>query len=193
MLQQHCYLLFPESDRRGIKYGDAEVTVIERSWRSAERQPYRKPYSLKPGQHWKDATLTPAQWENYVLLDDGESVPVGVVIARELFAEGASSAVFTELWGGVVLVGPDLVCIQAERALQELLDALKSASGGSLGGLPDVIGLFPDGRVAVREAKNVTAKDRLGPKQHAFAAVAQQLLGDRLDLAVVEWGYPNVP
>jgi hypothetical protein len=177
---------------RTIKYGAAEVTVIKRSWRIAERQPYRKTYSLKPGQHWKDAALTPAQGENYVLLDDGESVPVGVVIARELLTEGASSAVFTELWGGVVLVGPDLVCVQAEGALQELLDALKSASGGSLGGLPDVIGLFPDGRVAMREAKNVTAKDRLSPNQHAFATVAQKLLGDRLDLAVVEWGYPKV-
>ena len=62
---------------RIIKYGDAEVSVIERSWKAAERLPYRKTYSLKPGQNWKDAAVTPAQWEHYVLLDDGEAIPVG--------------------------------------------------------------------------------------------------------------------
>jgi hypothetical protein len=40
----------------------------------------------------------------------------------------------------------------------------------------------------MREAKNVSAKDRLGPKQHSVARVVQQLFGARLDLAVVEWG-----
>ncbi len=131
---------------RTIKYGDAIVPVIERSWAIAERQPYRKTYSLKPGQHWKDAPVTPAQWENYVLLDDGKVAPVGAVIARELHAEGASFAVFTELWGGIVLVGPDLVCVEEEGPIRELFDALRAATGGSLGGLPDVIAVFPDGR-----------------------------------------------
>src|SRR3972149_8731295 len=96
---------------RTIKYGDTEVPVTERFWKAAERLPYRKTYSLKPGQHWKEAAVTSAQWEHYVLLDNGEAVPVGAVIARELLAEGASSAVFTELWGSLVLVGPDLVCV----------------------------------------------------------------------------------
>jgi hypothetical protein len=42
----------------------------------------------------------------------------------------------------------------------------------------------------MREAKHVATKykDRLGPKQHELAAVAQQLFGSRLDLAVIEWG-----
>ena len=183
-----AYIPVSPTANRIIKYGDAEVSVIERSWKAAERLPYRKTYSLKPGQNWKDAAVTPAQWEHYVLLDDGEAIPVGAAITRELIVEGASSAVFTELWGGVVLVGPDLVCVQEEGSIRDLLDALRSATGGSLGGLPDVIAVFPDGRVVMREAKNVAAKDRLGPKQHAFASVAQKLLGDRLDLAVVEWG-----
>ncbi len=175
---------------RTIKYGDEDAPVIERrSWPIAERQPYRKTYSLKAGQHWREREVTPAQWEHYVLLDGGETVPVGAVIARELMAEGASSAVFTELWGGVVLVGPDLVCVSEEGAIRDLLDALRAATGGSLGGLPDVIAVFPDGRIVMREAKNVAAKDRLGPKQHAFARVARKLFGDRLDLAVVEWGF----
>lgn len=173
---------------RTIKYGDAEVPVIKRSWKVADRLPYRKTYSLKPGQHWKDAAETSAQGEHYVLLDDGEVVPVGAVIARELVEEGASSTVFTELWGSLVLVGADLVCVQEEGAIHELLDALRVATGrNSLGGLPDVIAMFPDGRVAMREAKSVATKDRLSANQHNFARVAQQLLDDRLDLAVVEW------
>ena len=53
--------------------------------------------------------------------------------------------------------------------------------------MPDVIALFPDGRVAMREAK-VRRKDRLSKTQHPFARVARTLLGDRLDLAVIEWG-----
>ncbi len=176
-----------------IRYGDWDVPVIRRSWPSAERQPYRKTYSLKPGQHWKDAPVTPAQWEHYVLLDDGDIVPVGVVIARELIAEGVTVAVFTELWGGVVLVNHELVCVPEEGTLLELFEALRAATESeSLGGLPDVVALFPDGRVVMREAKNVGARDRLGKKQHEFARVAQRLLGVRLDLAVVEWGHaPN--
>ncbi len=73
---------------RTIKYGDEEVPVIERFWKPAERLPYRKTYSLKPGQYWKEAAVTSAQWEHYVLLDGGEAVPVGAVIARELLADG---------------------------------------------------------------------------------------------------------
>jgi hypothetical protein len=112
------------------------------------------------------------------------------VIARELMAEGAKSAVFTEMWGGLVLVGPDLVCVQEDGDIRKILDELRREMDGKLGGLPDVIACFPDGRIAMREAKHITAKykDRLGPKQHALARVAQQLFRDRLDLAVVEWG-----
>jgi hypothetical protein len=55
-------------------------------------------------------------------------------------------------------------------------------------GLPDAIGIFPDGRVALREAK-LAKKDRLNKNQHAFARAARTILGARLDLAVVEWGY----
>ena len=117
-------------------------------------------------------------------------MPAGAMIARELIAEGASSAVFTEMWGGLVLVGPDLVCVEANEDIAKILNELRAAMNGKLGGLPDVIALFPNGRIAMREAKHVgtRCKDRLGPKQHALAQVAQRLFGDRLDLAVVEWG-----
>src|SRR5205807_3878882 len=138
-----------------------------------------------PGQHWKDAPVTQDQWEYYVQLDDGP-VLGGAVIARELVADGATSAVFTEMWGGLVLVSPDLVCVNEEGDIQKVLDELRVATGGSLAGLPDVIACFANGRIAMREAKHTSKryKDRLGPKQHAFARVAQRLFGDKLDLAV---------
>jgi len=171
---------------RTTRYGNADVPVHEREWTAAERQPYRKTYSLKPGQHWKDAETTELQWEHYPTRSDGTFVPVGALIAEELLHEGATIAVFIEMWGGVVLVGSDLICIPAEGPLGELLDKLRVANGGSLAGLPDVIAIFPDGRVAMREAKNIAAKDRLGPKQHAFADVARRVLGEKLNLGVVE-------
>jgi hypothetical protein len=175
---------------RVVRYGDSEAPIIRRDWpTTSDRLPYRKTYGLKPGQFWTHAPETPKQWEYYVSLEEGP-IPVGAMIARELMAEGATSSVFTEMWGGLVLVGPDLVCVNEGGEIREVLEKLRKAMNGKLGGLPDVIALFPNGRIAMREAKHVATKykDRLGPKQHAFAQVAQRLFGDRLDLAVVEWG-----
>lgn len=123
------------------------------------------------------------------MLPDSQPAPVGVLIARELVASGAQAAAFTQLWAGTcVLVGPDLVCLSDDSPLHELIAQIRVVTGGRLGGLPDVVAVFPDGRVAMREAKNVASKDRLGTKQHSLARVVQRLFGPRLDLAVVEWG-----
>jgi hypothetical protein len=174
---------------RTIKYGDWDVPVLIRSWVAPARLPYRKTYRLKAGQNWSEAPTTELQWEHYVVLPDGQPAPVGVLIARELVTSGATAAAFTELWAGTcVLVGPDLVCISDDSPLHELVVQIRAATGGRLGGLPDVLAVFPDGRIAMREAKNVAAKDRLGPKQHSVARVVQRLFGARLDLRVVEWG-----
>lgn len=175
---------------RTIKYGDAEVPVFERFWIMSERLPYRKTYSLKPGQYWKEADETPNQYESYVLLNNGDAIPVGAVIARELLDEGALSAVFTELWGGLVLVNSDLICVQEDGLIKEILDILRSKNDNKLGGLPDVIAVFPDGRIVMREAK-VCKRDRLQRNQHDFARVAMRSFGEKLDLAVVEWGYSS--
>ncbi len=75
----------------------------------------------------------------------------------------------------------------AGRALG-LLDLIRSRTGGSLAGLPDVIAVFPDLRIAFREAKCVDSKDRLSRVQHDLADLLRCLLGDRLDLQVVDWG-----
>jgi hypothetical protein len=176
--------------RKTITYGGREVPVFERSWQASAPLPYKMTYKLKPGEHWNDAPTSHKQFENYVLLNDGQAVPVGIAIARELMEESAKSAVFTELWAGcLVLVGPDLICISADHGdFKELLAKLRDANQSRFGGLPDVIACFPDGRIAMREAKNLAAKDRLNSNQHKFAHAAYQLLGDQLDLAVVEWG-----
>ena len=82
-----------------ILWGDDQVPVLQRDWlRHATRLPYRKTYRLKVGERWHDASTTEAQWEHYVeLLDD--VIPAGAVIARELIAEGAVTALWTECWG----------------------------------------------------------------------------------------------
>lgn len=64
-----------------ITYGDRQVPVLERSWQTAARSPYKMTYKLKPGHHWKDAPVTNGQFENYVLWGDGQVVPIGAAIA----------------------------------------------------------------------------------------------------------------
>lgn len=175
-----------------ILMGKKPVSVLRRDWQSGPREPYRKTYALQPGQHWSEAELTPDQWEHYVARPGKPQVPVGALIAAELIETGAEVAAFIELWGGrCVLVGPDLYCMAPDGPLGAVVEEIQRANDGRLGGLPDVIGVFPDGRVAGREAKNVSAGDRLGAKQHAMADLLRELYGERLDLAVVEWGIPQ--
>ncbi|MBC7369621.1 MAG: VRR-NUC domain-containing protein [Undibacterium sp.] len=128
-----------------------------------------------------------------MLIENSEQIPVGAMIARELITEGACCAYFTELWGGLVFVRPDLVCVKPEEVAEQFIAAMRAAMNGRLAGLPDVLAFFPDGRIVLREAKNVGAKDRLNPQQHEFARVARRLFGVRVDFAVVEWGHkkPN--
>jgi hypothetical protein len=174
---------------RTIKYGDEEVPLLERRWPRREAMtPYYRIDLLKPGDSWRDAPIKGKYTEHYVQLADGP-VPVRVLIARELCQEGATIAVCTDLTlGELRLLDPDLRCIEPPAALEELFAALRATNGGRWAGLPDAVAIFPDGRVAFREAK-VAKKDRLNPPQHAFARMALQLFGDKLDLAAVEWGY----
>jgi hypothetical protein len=173
-----------------IRFGDDDVPVLERSWPCAPRSHYRKTYRMKPGDRWPDdVPATDQQFEWYVELG-GEVMPAGAAIARELMADGAVWAVFTELWGSVILVGPDLVCQPLTGDPAALLSRLREANDGRLGGLPDVIGERPDGTVVMREAKTPKSHDRLRANQHKMARSARRLLGDKLDLAVVSWSPP---
>jgi len=202
-------------ERRTILYGDGEVPVIERRWKSL-LAPYWT-HELKEGQHWwKDLPKEPGRFTQYyvtfekitepsdprfgnaVIVYPGdrqigvEYIPAEVAIARELKSEGADFVVWSDVWCGKrVLAGPDLVCVGEVEPIRSLLNQLRVTTGRRLiGGLPDVIAFFPDGRVAMREVKYVSNryKDRLSHTQHVFANAARDLLGDRLGLAVVKWG-----
>jgi hypothetical protein len=154
--------------------------------------PYFRTDMLKPGEYWHQMPTDGKYTEHYVQLAEGPA-PVGVVIARKLIEMGAIAAACTDLTlGRMKLIGGDFRCLVAEGCLGELLDQLRAANEGKWAGLSDAIGIFGDGRVALREAK-VAGKDPLSRAQHGFARVAQELLGDRLDLAVVEWSYEEAP
>jgi hypothetical protein len=174
-----------------VAYGDSTVPVIERDWLRVPKQlPYRKTYLLKPGQSWRDAPIDLAsslsEW--YVQLVDGP-VPSGTVAARELLAEGASLALWTECYGGgrVVFMSPDLTCVEATGELGDILRAIKAANNNKWAGLPDAIGIFPDGRIVMRDAK-LAGGDKVSKTQHAFARVASTLFPGRIEFGVVEWG-----
>lgn len=173
--------------RDRILYGEIEVPIHQRYWKAGPRIAYRKTYQLKPGQHWLEAAETLDQFENYVLQEDGSQIPVGAMIAREFIEDGAEHAFFIEMWHGVVFIGPDLVCVDPPQAVKDFIASMKTALG-NLRGLPDVIGIFPGGRIRLHEAKNVSAKDRLQPSQHLFANVARSLYGDKVEFGVTEWG-----
>jgi hypothetical protein len=175
-----------------ILYGDVAVPVHSRSWKSGPRIPYKKTYSLKPGQHWKEAGETPKQSENYVLQEDGTQIPVGALIAKEFLEDGAECAYFIEMWHGVVFVGPDLVCVDPPEIAKTFLKEMKHALG-NLRGLPDAIGFYRDGKIRLHEAKHAGTKDKLQPSQHHFAKVARSIYGGKVEFGVTEWGYPEKP
>jgi hypothetical protein len=171
-----------------IKYGSCDTEILRRQWVPAPQTPYRKTYVLKPGDKWTEAPITEKQWECYATDPDGSRIPVGAKIAQDLITEGATQAAFVELWGGCVLVDHTLTCIEPTGRILDVLKMVRDHNQGKLAGFPDVIGVFPDGRVALREAKCVDAKDRLNAPQHKLADLLRSLLGDKLDLKVVEWG-----
>ena len=178
-------------------FGRASVPVLKREWPGAPCRPYRKAYSLKPGQSWHDAE-TGGQREYCALDCKGNQVPATAMVARELKAEGASEAAFVELWSGVTLVDEELICVDHSPCAGQLrsgndhvetkriLSLVEAARGGSLKGFPDVIAVFPDGRIAVREVKRA-GKDKVQEDQHEVADTLRDLFGQRLDLALVEW------
>jgi hypothetical protein len=174
-----------------ILWGDEEVPVFERNWQG-QSEPYRYVVRLKPGERWLDAKLSsnpqnnPAR-ERYVQLSEG-SVPPAVLAVRELIAEGASAAFWTDTWGPhAVFMSPDLVCVQPRGELSEILQKIKLAMGNRWSGLPDAIATFPDGRIVMRDMKFV-GKDKLTKTQHAFARTARSLFPGRIEFGIIEWG-----
>ena len=173
-------------------YGDMSVPVLERNWQGRVER-YRYVIHLKQGETWQDARLSsnpqkPAT-ECYVQTPEG-SIPPGALAARELAAEGASLAVWTDTWCGgyrAVFMSPDLRCVPLTGELLEMLQKIKAATGNRWSGLPDAIAVFPDGRIVMREMKFV-GKDKLRKTQHAFARLARSLFPGRIEFGVIEWG-----
>jgi hypothetical protein len=178
-----------KDELRSISFGDLDVPVIAREWRSAPGVVgYRKIYRLHPGELWVDAPVSGNQYEHLALID-GRPLPVGVAIAAELMREGVDWAYCTEMWTRVVLLDHNARCVAVAGPTEELLERLRNANDGSLSGLTDVIAVRGDD-VILREAKRV-GRDRIQKQQHRFASAAQRFLGDSLDLAVVEWDPPQ--
>jgi hypothetical protein len=178
-------------------YGSALVPVLRRCWRCAPKQAYRRTYDLNPGQSWFDAGTTDEQGEHYVLDNDGHAVPVGVMVARELKADGASEAAMVELWGGAVVVDERPVCVgrrvdgriecaSSHVETESILSRVLEECDGSLGGFPDVVAVYPDGRIALREVKRA-GKDKVQANQDTMADILRELFGKKADLALVEW------
>ena len=174
-----------------ILWGDQEVPVLERGWQG-ETKPYHYVNRLKPGQKWSDAVISsnpqnrPAT-ERYIQQPEG-FIPPAVLAARELLAEGASLAVWTDCWSHhAVFMSADRVCIQPEGELWDVLQKIKAALGNRWSGLPDAIALFHDGRIVMRDMK-VAGRDKLQETQHAFARIARKLFPGRIEFGVVEWG-----
>ncbi len=176
---------------RSTRLGDQEVPVFRYDWKAGEAQHYRKTYNLLPGQSWWEADTTDKQFEHYALDDDGTQIPVGALIARQLVKEGASFAVFTEMWAGkFVMVNHELHGVSPTNQAEKVLAKIKAGNDNKLGGFPDVFAIHPNGTLLFREAKSIKAKDKLGPKQHEFANLLRSLFGEKLDLGVVEWDLP---
>jgi hypothetical protein len=170
-------------------YGDIAVPVLERNWQGRS-EPYRYVIYLKPGQRWLDARVTPNKLptERYVQTPEG-SIPPGALAARELLAEGASLAVWTDTWSSLaVFMSPDLVCVELTGELWDILQKIKVATGNRWSGLPDAIAVFPDGRILMREMK-FAGKDKLTETQHAFARAGRSLFPGRIEFGVTEWGH----
>lgn len=144
---------------------------------------------MKPGQRWADMADVTCKYNEYYVKHDGEQLPVGVMIAREFEQQGALVAVCTDLTlGRFRVLDTATICIIPVPPLSNILEDLRAANGGKLTGLPDAIGVFPDGRVVLYDGK-VAKKDCLNVNQHAFANAIRKALGNRFEFGVVEWGY----
>ena len=75
----------------------------------------------------------------------------------------------------------------SDEPIHLLITHFMAASEGRIGGFPDVVAFWDDGRISLQELK-LSGKDALKPKQHQAADRLQGLLGARAELSVLEWG-----
>ena len=75
----------------------------------------------------------------------------------------------------------------SDEPIHGLIDQFMAASDGRIGGFPDVVAFWDDGRISLQELK-LSGKDALSSKQHQAADRLRDLLGTRAQLSVLEWG-----
>ncbi|MDE2912264.1 MAG: hypothetical protein OXL68_04995 [Paracoccaceae bacterium] len=112
-------------------------------------------------------------------------------MASELKTKGTTDVAFIEIWGSVVPVDENLVCISPTgNALWQIINEVKETRE-RLSGFPDVLALFSDGRIAFREIKKRKGES-IKPKQRAAADFLRKMFGSRAELAIVEWARHHV-
>jgi hypothetical protein len=196
----HADRLPPDTVAGQLLYGDIAVPVLQRNW-EGQSMPYVWVINLKPGETWHDAKVTTKKLptECYVQTLKG-FIPPGALAARELIAEGASFAVWTDCWqhrAVFMLPPPEFRCVELTGELWDMLQKIKAATHNRWSGLPDAIAVFPEGRIVMREMKFIgrdkrthrLGRDKLSDKQHAFARAAETLFPRRIEFAVIEWGH----
>ena len=75
----------------------------------------------------------------------------------------------------------------SDEPIHGLIDQFMAASDGLIGGFPDVVAFWDDGRISLQEVK-LSGKDELKANQYAAADRLRVLLGSRADLSVLHWG-----
>lgn len=170
-----------------VRFGSEQVPLYRATWKRAPRQPYLKTYKMKPGDCWFDM-MTSKQLETYALDGDGRAVPVDALVSQYLRFEGADEAVFVELWGGITIVNENLVCVDSKKSVAGTIieKYIKQSEKPSAGGFPDVVAVFPDGRIVFREIKKKKS-DRIQENQHSAADWLRRIHGSNADLAIIEW------
>ena len=170
-----------------IRYGCNEVEVLQRPWKRGKRIAFRTTNGFKPGESWFNAKKSAKQWEYYVL-HDGKQIPAAALVAKELKEEGAIESAFVYLWGGdCTIFDESLTCVSHSGEIGTFIREVKMSNGGRLGGFPNVIAIFGDGKVDLRKTINVKAKGRISENQHKMANSLRKTYGEKVDLKVVEW------
>ena len=122
----------------------------------------------------------------------GAPIPPAALAAQAWINAGARSAFVVEAWEGGNGGKPGVMRADWHGAgndepIHGLIAQFMAASDGRIGGFPDVVAFWDDGRISLQELK-LSKKDALSSKQHHAADRLRDLLGARAELSVLEWG-----
>ncbi len=174
-----------------MAYGSQAVPLQRRPhWRPVPRCPYRRLKELTPTSRWFELPAANAEtlWETHVAQELGAPIPPAALAAQEWINAGARSAYVVEAWEGRQgVMRADWYGAGSDEPIHGLIDQFMAASDGRIGGFPDVVAFWDDGRINLQELK-LSGKDALSAKQHQAADRLRDLLGTRAQLSVLEWG-----